>query len=84
MGLGEPGRVPSCDTLQCCSAGGAIPTTPVPHCSQKRRGPLLRQASPGTLTPPAHPAQSHFINQGQGSPLGTATPGVLGRVPGAN
>lgn len=41
-------------------------------------------AALGTLTPPGYPAQSHPINRVQGSPLGTATPGGLGRAPGAN
>lgn len=69
-------RVPSCDTPGCHTRPPSPPAAP-----GSAGGPW---AALGTLTPPGHPAQSHPINRVQGSLLGIATPGGLGRAPGAN
>lgn len=63
--------------------GGGCHTHPLPPPAApgSAGGPW---AALGTLTPPGHPAQSHPINRVQGSLLGMATPGGLGRAPGAN
>lgn len=61
---------------------GVTPAPPSPPAAPGSAGGPW--AALGTLTPPGHPAQSHPINRVQGSLLGIATPGGLGRAPGAN
>lgn len=69
-------RGDGCDTPGCRTRPPSPPAAP-----GNAGGPW---AALGTLTPPGHPAQSHPINRVQGSPLSMATPGGLGRAPGAN